>query len=278
MTARIHRPRARLAPAQVVAAVAVASVVALLLGGAAHVVTRALFRVDLLVPLVIGLGAGALMAGAVRRLRVSRPLVAASLAAAAAVGALATELVLDYGAARDAEQAHLEETAQLRGAMGAESRAARERVVRAQMEDWTLARYAAGRIGLDDSGRLTGSTPTLGRAGAVAVSLIEVLVAALCGWMIAGRAASEPACPACGRWRVARALPEARQGIARPLVDRLLAGEDVAGLVERPDTRERTLLALYACSDHDAVVCDRTRSDPVLRDLRGPRLRAPHGG
>ncbi|HUS63092.1 MAG TPA: hypothetical protein VMZ28_01070, partial [Kofleriaceae bacterium] len=105
MTARIHRPRARLAWTQIVSAVAAALVVALLLGGVAHVVTRALFRVDLLVPLLVGLGAGALMAGAVRRLRVSRPLLAASLAAGAAVGALATELVLDYGAARDAEQA-----------------------------------------------------------------------------------------------------------------------------------------------------------------------------
>ncbi|HUS66702.1 MAG TPA: hypothetical protein VMZ28_19330, partial [Kofleriaceae bacterium] len=153
----------------------------------------------------------------------SRPLLAASQAAGAAVGA-----------------------------MGAESRAARERVVHAQMEEWTLARYAAGRVGIDDSGWLTGMTPTLGRAGAVAISFIEVLVAALCGWMIAGRAASEPACADCGRWRLARALPEARQGIARPLVDRLLAGEDVRDLVARPDTRERTLLALHACPDHDA--------------------------
>jgi hypothetical protein len=253
VVARLHRPRAPVRGAQLAGALAAAAAIAIGLGVAAHGVSATLFQVDVLMPFLIGLGAGGIMAVVVRRLRLSRPLLAAGLAAAAAVGALAMQMEMDFRAARAAHAAHLDQVDRVQGAIGADTAAARARVRAAQMAEWTRTSYAAARIGIDDTGWFTGAPPVLGRAGSVAVSILEVVIAALCGWMMAGRAASEPACAACGQWRAERVLGEARSGVARDLVGRLLAGDDSAiGLLAPPDTRERVVLSLFECAAHDA--------------------------
>jgi len=230
-----------------------AAVTAGVVGLAAHLATRALFYVDLLVPAAIGVGVGALMAWAVRRLALSRPLVAGVLAGTAAAAALATHVALDFRAARQDRAREIEELARLRsgGGVSDEELAAVKEAILAR---WTLARYASARAGFDDTGTFTGTPPVLGRAGAVAVSLVELCLALLIAGLWAAGEARDPACPRCGAWRVERGLGAAAHGVARELAARLVAGDasGAAEILRPPDTREQVLLSVMTCPDgHD---------------------------
>lgn len=226
---------------------------AVVVGAAAHAVSRAQFYVDLLVPAAIGVAAGASMAWVVRRARLSRPLVAGTLAGLAAAGALAAQVALDFHAGRRAKAREIDALARTRAGVGVsegELVAAREAI----LARWTLPRYARARIGLDDSGAFTGTPPVLGRAGAMAVSFIEILLALAITAAWAAQAASHPACPRCGRWRVERGLGAAAHGVARELAARLLADDPIgaAALLRPPDTREQVLLSRLSCPEgHD---------------------------
>jgi len=228
-------------------------VTAVLVGGAAHGLVRALFYVDLLVPAAVGVGVGASMGWAVRRLALSRPLVAGAPAGASVAAALAAQVALDFRAARQEREQEIEELARLRAGVGVsdeELEAAKDSI----LARWTLARYASARVGLDDSGTFTGTPPVLGRAGAVALSLFELLLALAIAGLWAAQAASDPACPRCGRWRVERGLGSAAHGVAHQVVDRLLAGDasGAAALLRPPDTREQVMLSIVTCPDgHD---------------------------
>ncbi len=255
MTARPYRATARLSAGRVAAGLGWAVLTAAVVGAAAHAMTRVLFYVDLLVPAAIGVGVGASMSWAVRRLRLARPLVAAALAALAVAAALAVQVALDYRAARAARSEEIDELARLRAGVGVseeELAAARDAI----LADWTLAGYARARIGLDDSGRFTGTPPVLGRAGAVAVSILELCLALAIAGLWAAQSAGEPACAVCGAWRVERGVGSAAHGIARDLVAQLVAGDAAAAasLVRPPDTREQVLLSLLTCpAGHDGA-------------------------
>ena len=248
MTVRPYRAAAPLAGARLAAGVGWAALTAAVVGVAAHAAARALFYVDLLVPAAVGVGVGASMAWAVRRLALSRPVVAGALACAATAAALAGQMALDYRAAREAREEEIEELARMRAGVGVseeELAAVRDAV----LARWTLSGYARARIGLDDSGTFTGTPPVLGRAGAVALTVIELCLAlAIAGLWVAG-AASDPACPRCGAWRVERGLGAAAHGVAREVVARLEAGDasGAAALLRPPDTREEVLLSLLTC-------------------------------
>ncbi len=226
---------------------------AVLVGGAAHGLVRALFYVDLLVPAAVGVGVGASMAWAGRRLALSRPLVAGALAGLSVAAALAAQVALDFRAARQEREREIEELARLRAGVGVsdeELEAAKDAI----LARWTLARYASARVGLDDSGTFTGTPPVLGRAGAVALSLFEFALALAIAGLWAAQAASDPACPRCGLWRVERGLGSAAHGVARQVVERLLAGDasGAAALLRPPDTREQVMLSIITCpAGHD---------------------------
>jgi hypothetical protein len=250
---RPYRPAAPVRARPLLAGLGWMLLTSVVVGGAAHALTRATFHVDLLIPAAIGLGAGASMAWIVTRASLARPALAAILAGAAATGALAVHLALDFRAARAARTAEIEELSRMRAGVGVsdEELAA---VQDAMMSHWTLSRYARARIGLDDSGALTGTPPVLGRAGAVAVSLIEMCLALLIAGLWAAQAAADPACPRCGRWRVEHPIGAAAHGVAGEVVDRLLAGDaaGAAALLRPPDTREQVLLSALTCPDgHD---------------------------
>lgn len=253
MTARPYRATAPLSAGRVAAGLGWAALTALVVGLAAHALTRALFYVDLLVPAAVGVAVGASTGWVVRRLVLARPLVAAALAGAAVAAALSAQVALDYRAARAARAHEIDELARLRAGVGvseAELAAAR----RAILADWTLAGYARARIGLDDSGRFTGTPPVLGRAGAVAVSIVELCLALAIAGLWAAQVAGDPACPECGAWRVERGLGAAAHGIARELVADLLQGDaaGAAALIRPPDTREQVLVSLMTCpAGHD---------------------------
>jgi hypothetical protein len=252
--ARLYRPAAPLGAAQLAGALIFAAVIALLVGTAAHVVTRATFHVDVLVPLAVGAGCGAALALVAVHLVLSRPWLMAALAAVSAAAALAVLLALDYRAARAGRAAEIDEVARTRQGIGLASAEELAAVRAALLRDWTLGRYVRERVGLDDSGAFTGAAPVLGKHGAMALSGLELLLAAAIAGMWAGRAASHPACPCCGRWRAERRLGAAAHGVAGPLVARLLAedAEGAASLLRPPDTREKTLLTLLACPEgHD---------------------------
>lgn len=263
MTARPYRAAAPLSAGRVAAALGWALVTAAMVGAAAHAVARALFYVDILVPAAVGAGVGASLAWAVRRLALARPLWAGAIAAMAAAAALAAQVALDYRAARDARAEEIEELAQLRSGVGVsqeELAAARDAI----LARWTLAGYARARVGLDDSGTFTGTPPVLGRAGAIALSVLELGLALAIAALWAAGAASDPACPRCGAWRVERGLGAAAHGVARELVAHLEEGEAgrAADLLRPPDTREEVLLSLLTCpAGHDGDagvlrVCD----------------------
>lgn len=253
MTVRPYRAAAPLPAGRVAAGIGWALAAAVAVGAAAHAATRVLFHVDLLVPAAIGVGVGASMAWAVRRLVLARPAVAGALAALAVVAAMATQLALDFRAARAERAREIDELARLRAGVGVseeELAAAREAI----LARWTVARYAQARFGLDDSGTFTGTPPVLGRAGAVAVSILELCLALAIAGLWAAQVASDPACPRCGRWRVERGLGAAAHGVAREAAARLLDGdaEGAAALLRPPDTRERVLLSLLTCpAGHD---------------------------
>lgn len=248
MTVRPYRAAAPLVAGRLAAGLGWAVVTAAVVGLAAHLATRALFHVDLLAPAAVGVGVGASMAWAVRRLALSRPLVAGALAAAAAAAGLAAHVALDFRAARQDRAAEIEQLARLRAGVGVDDEelaAARDAI----LARWTLGRYARARIGLDDSGTFTGTPPVLGRAGAVALSIVEMCLALLIAGLWAAQAASDPACPRCGAWRVERGLGAAAHGVAREVVARLLAGDaaGAAAMLRAPDTREQVLLSVLTC-------------------------------
>ena len=253
MTARPYRAAAPLPARRLAAGIGWAALTAGVVGFAAHLATRALFYVDLLVPAAVGVGVGAAMGWAVRRLALSRPLVAGALAGAAAAAALATHVALDFRAARQDRAQEIEELARLRSGVGVsdeELAAAKDAI----LAHWTLARYASARIGFDDTGTFSGTPPVLGRAGAVALSLVELGLALLIAGLWAAGEARDPACPRCGAWRVERGLGAAAHGVARQLAARLVAGDarGAAEVLRPPDTREQVLLSVMTCPDgHD---------------------------
>lgn len=255
MTVRPYRAGARPSPGQLATGFGWAALTAAGVGVAAHALTRALFYVDLLVPAAIGVAVGASMGWAVRRLRLARPVVAASLAALSVAAALSVQIALDYRAARAARAEEIDELAHLRAGVGVseeELAAAREAI----LAGWTLAGYARARIGLDDSGRFTGTPPVLGRRGAVAISMVELCLALAIACLWSAQVAREPACAICGTWRVERSVGAAAHGIARDLVMHLVAGDTAAAaaLLEPPDTREQVLLTLLTCpAGHDGA-------------------------
>ncbi len=253
MTVRPYRAAAPLSPVRVAAVLGWTALTAVTVGVAAHALTRALFYVDLLVPAAVGVAVGAAMGWAVRKVIVPRPLLAATCAALATAAALAAQMALDYRAARAARADEIDELSRLRAGVGVsddELAAAREAI----LADWTLAGYARARIGLDDSGRFTGTPPVLGRAGAVAVSIVELCLALAIACLWAAQVAGEPACPVCGAWRVERGIGAAAHGVARELVAALLEDEAAraADLLRPPDTREQVMLSLLICpAGHD---------------------------
>ena len=253
MTVRQYRAAAPLSPARVMAVLGWTAVTAVMVGVAAHALTRVLFYVDLLVPAAVGVAVGAAMGWAVRKLVLPRPLVAATCAGLAVAAALAAQMALDFRAARAARAEEIDELSRLRAGVGVsddELAAAREAI----LADWTLAGYARARIGLDDSGRFTGTPPVLGRAGAVAVSIVELCLALAIAGLWAAQVASDPACPVCGAWRVERGIGTAAHGVARELVAELVQGDTAraAALLRPPDTREQVMLSLLTCpAGHD---------------------------
>jgi hypothetical protein len=248
VSARAYRAAAPLSAGRIAAALGWAALTAAAVGVLAHAVTGTLFYVDVLVPAAIGVAVGAAMGWAVRRLALARPPVAGALAALAVMAALATMVALDFRTARAARGHEVDELSRLRADIGVseEELAATRRAILAH---WTLERYARARIGLDDSGMFTGTPPVLGRAGAVAMSLVELLLALAIAVLWAVQVAGEPACPRCGRWRVERRLGAAAHGVARALAKRLRAGDagGAATLVRPPDTREQVLLSILTC-------------------------------
>jgi hypothetical protein len=236
------------------AAVGWAALCALAAGVAAHVASRVLFPINLVVPAAVGVAVGAALAWMVRRLRLSRPRAVVALAAGAVVLALSVQLVLDYRAALADQVRMLEPVEDFRLGQGfvEPEEVAADRAE--ALAEWTLWRYARSRVGLDDSGTFTGMPPGLSRAGTVALSAIELFLCLAIACLWAGRAAAQPACPSCGEWRAEHALGSAAHGVARALVKRLLAG-DAAGaaeLLRPPDTREAVTLSALACpAGHD---------------------------
>lgn len=248
MTVRPYRAAAPLTGGRLAAGLGWAVLTAAVVGAAAHAVGRVLFYVDVLLPAAVGVAVGASMAWAVRRFALARPLVAGAMAGAATAAALAGQLALDYRAARETREDEIEELARLRAGVGVsdeELAAVRDAI----LARWTLAGYARARIGLDDSGTFTGTPPVLGRAGAVAVSVVELCLALAIAGLWAAGAASDPACPRCGAWRVERGIGAAAHGVAREVAARLQAGDasGAAELLRPPDTREEVLLSLLTC-------------------------------
>src|SRR5690606_30288144 len=125
-----------------------------------------------------GRACGGSLAWAIKKLRLSRPAPAALLAAGAAAAALVVLLALDFAAARAARAARIDHLARVRQGIGVADEEELAAVRRAMLRDFTFPRYAAGRIGWDDSGMLTGAPPVLGQAGAMALSGFELLLAA----------------------------------------------------------------------------------------------------
>jgi hypothetical protein len=253
VSVRPYRAAAPLSAGRLAAALGWALVTAAAVAAAAHAIARTLFYVDLLLPAAVGVGVGASMAWAVRRLALARPRVAGAFAAAATMAALAGQVSLDYRAARAEREAEVAELARLRSGVGV-SEAELAAATDAILARWTLAGYARARVGLDDSGTFTGTPPVLGRAGAMALSLFEVCLALAIAALWAAGAASDPACPRCGAWRVERRLGAAAHGVAREVERRLSAGDasGTAELLRPPDTREHVLLSVLSCpAGHD---------------------------
>lgn len=227
---------------------------AVVAGILAHVVGRVLLPIDLLLPAALGAVVGGWLAWVVRKLRLSRPRPVVGLAAGAVVLAMLVQVVLDFRAARSAHERELDEVFSQRALIGV---ASHERLAREREEwlaGWTFWNYFRARIGADDSGSFTGTPPVLGRSGAMALSLFELLIAVLIATLWAGRTAIEPACPVCGAWRVENHLGGAAHGIANDAVKRLLAGDatGAAALLRPPDTREEVTFSLFTCpAGHD---------------------------
>ncbi|HWM84568.1 MAG TPA: hypothetical protein VNO33_01995 [Kofleriaceae bacterium] len=227
---------------------------AVLAGIAAHLVSRFLFPIQLVLPAAVGIAVGAALAWTVRRQRLSRPGPVVALAAAAVTVALLLHLVLDFAAARSAQAAELDQVLEMRATTGLATREDLAAERDEWLAEWNFWRYARARIGLDDTGVFSGTPPVLGRAGAVALSAIELLLAIWIAALWAGRAAGEPACAACGAWKPEWGLGSAAHGVARGVIDRMLAGdaEGAADLLRPPDTREEVRFSLLRCPDgHD---------------------------
>jgi hypothetical protein len=220
----------------------------------AHLVGRVLFPIDLLLPAAIGALVGGWLAWVVRKLRLSRPRPVVGLTAGAVVLAMLVQVTLDFRAARAAREQELDEAFANRALIGM---TARDRLTAEHEEwlaGWTFWNYLRARVGADDSGLFTGTPPVLGRSGAMALSLFELLIALLIATLWAGRTAVEPACPMCGAWRVENHLGGAAHGVAGESVKRLLAGDaaGAAALLRPPDTREAVTFSLFTCpAGHD---------------------------
>lgn len=256
--ARRYVPATTIGGRAAAAAAGLAALGAVASGAAAHVLSqvrsRVLFPIDVVLPAAIGIAVGAAVVWSVRRLRLSRPRPVLVLAASAAVLGLAVQLGLDYRAARAARVQRLEVGQAIRVGSGLVAREDLAAERDALLADWSLWRYARARVGLDDSSAFTGAPAVLGRGGTLALSAVEVFLAIAIATLWAGRAASHPACPVCGAWRAERVLGSAAHGVARALVQRMLAGDahGAAGLLRPPDTREEVRLSAFRCpAGHD---------------------------
>jgi hypothetical protein len=238
----------------IASAAAWAALAALWAGVLAHAASRIFPPVDIMLPSAIGAVVGGGLSVAVRRLRLSRPRPVVAIAIAATLAALVLQLGLDFRAARAARAARVERSLGVRVEIGVLPREELEGDRAAAMQGWTLGRYARERIGLDDSGRLTGLPPLLGRAGALAMTALQLVLALAIAVLLARRSAAEPACPRCGAWREAHPLGAAAHGVARELVAAVREGDadGAAALVRPPDTREAVMMWRLACPDgHD---------------------------
>ena len=254
--ARRYRPSAPVRSRQLAGAAAGAALGSGLAGLAAHEATRVAPSLEPLVLIAMGLAVGAATALAVQRSGLSRPQVAGALAIAATLAALASMLALDFRAARSTHQAQLDREQHMREQAGLATRAELAAERAADRQRFTAGRYVRGRIGLGPGIGPGAEQAVLGPTAAALVSALELILAALLAGVLARSAASEPACPSCGRWRDERALGRARAGVSRPLVERLLA-RDMAGaasLLAAPDTREMVLLTRLVCPlGHDGA-------------------------
>lgn len=252
--ARRYRPAAPVGRRVIASAAAWSALAALWAGVLAHFAARIVPPVDVMLPSAIGAVVGGGLSVAVRRLRLSRPRPAVGLAIAAALAALALQLGLDYRAARAARADRVERGLAVRADAGVMPREELARERAAAMRGWTLGRYARERVGLDDSGQLTGLPPLFGRAGALVMTGLQLALALSIAALLARRSAAEPACPRCGGWRDAHPLGAAAHGVARQLVAALRGGDadGAARVVRPPDTREAVMMWRLACPDgHD---------------------------
>jgi hypothetical protein len=252
--ARRYRTAATVGRRAIATAAAWAGLSALWAGAAAHALCRLFVPVEVVLPAAVGVVVGGSLALTVRRLRLSRPRPTVAIAAAATVLALAVQLVLDFRAAREERAEQIDRILDARDAAGVATREELAEERAAWLDGWTLRRYASARIGLDDSGTFSGTPPVLGRTGQLALSAFEVLLAIFIAAAWAGRAAGEPACPACGAWRAEHMLGSAAHGVERGVVKRLLAGDPdgAAALLRPPDTREEVMFTLLVCpAGHD---------------------------
>jgi hypothetical protein len=224
-------------------------------GVAAHLVTRAMY-LAFLVPVAWGLAVGLAVAATARALRVSRPGIAASAAAAGVVVAAAVQIGLDYRLDRH-ERALAAARIYEMTSLGTGPDEFIEESYRSRLAELDLRSYLGRRYGMDpELDPAGGLASSIGPRGALAVGGLELLIGAAIAGVLARRQALEPACPVCGAWRVESKLGVVAHGVALQVADRLRSGDaaGAAALLAPPDTRELVALSRLSCpKGHDGA-------------------------
>lgn len=239
-----YRSRAP-APAAAIAGVLAAALVAGLAAAAAAVAVGLWQALPLLGAAGLGLGAGAATGWAAIKLRLSRRLVVGSLAAAGGLAGWVLWQGADLAAERAERAANERHRARDFGMAGLPTPAATP----PGWFDYVAARYGLVPATPPVHGSATGS---VGRAGALAFGVVELLLCCgvAAGW--AAGAAGEPACPRCGRWRTRAPLGRSAEGTLGAIEAALRGAGPLGDAVTPPDTREEIRVFGYQCpAGHD---------------------------
>jgi hypothetical protein len=246
--ATAYTPKAALRPRAGGATLLAAGLAGAAGGVAAHVVARAIY-LAFLVPVAWGLAVGFTVAAAARALRVSRPGIAATAAEAGVVVAAAVQVGLDYRLDRH-ERALAAARIYEMSSIGSGPDEFIEDSYRARLAELDLRSYLARRYGMDpELDPAGGLASSIGPRGALAVGGLELLIGAAIASVLARRQALEPACSACGAWRVESRLGVVAHGVAEGIAERLRRGDaaGAAALLAPPDTRELVALSRLSC-------------------------------
>lgn len=243
--ARPYRSRAPLSAASLLALGCAGLGCALVLAATWHL-TGALGQLVVAGVVVRGLVIGVVLMGVVKRMRIARPAVVASVATLATLLAVGGAHYRDHLVRRAEALEDAEELRSLSISAGSEPFVA-DAAYRDREAALSFLHYWREFFGLEGDA-IDSASRSMGPSGGMLLFTFELVAGVFAALYYPMGIASEPACPRCGEWREEQALGRAAFGATRTFLRELLAGNASASdVLAAPDTPECLDLVMARC-------------------------------